>query len=225
MLGFAVAALVALPGGLPVEETVAAGPARIVATVRTPETRWRLAGRWDPTDGYRLCAVVRRAPLRYMVRRVVWLEGRDWEYGTLTGRDPRCRAGRSWLDDHPPTLELFDVNPRVLGDKTGAEDYLHAALLFLSDAGGRAALPIDFRAFDRDPGVRDEDGWTLRPLLRRLGRRPAEVEIGRDGLIRRLRFTVPALSKEEPEAVTVGLRLYRHGDARAIPHVEATGIE
>jgi hypothetical protein len=191
--------------------TVAAGPAAIVATVRAGDVRYRLRGTWDPTKGYRLCARVQEAPGGYLDRRVLWLEGRNHAYGTLTATGRRCRREKGdWFDDHPPTLELFGPHSRP-----GAEDHLHAALLAL---GGLRSRTVDFRSFDREPPRRDEDGWTLRPLLRRLGTRPVQVELGPRGLIERLRLA-------GPRRVEVELSLSRHGQERRVPHAIAYAIE
>ena len=138
--------------------TLAAGPAHLVATVRSGTVSYRLRGRWDPIGGYRVCALIEKAPTS---------------------------------DDHSPTLELFGAHRRP-----GAEDYLHAALLALSGIPGPALVSdrpatIDFRTFDREPPRRDEDGWTLRPLLRRLGVRGIEVRVGRQGYVERLRLLGP----------------------------------
>ena len=191
--------------------TVAAGPAAIAATVRAGDVRYRLRGRWDPTRGYRLCARIEAGPTGYIERRVLWLEGRNYDYGTLTATGRRCRREKGdWFDDHPPTLPLFGQFARP-----GAEDYLHAALLAL---GGVTGPTVDFRSFDREPPRRDEEGWTLRPLLRRLGTRPVRVTLGPRGLIERLRFV-------GPRRVEVRLSLSRHGEARRVPHVIAYSME
>jgi hypothetical protein len=196
------------------ERTLAAGPARIAATVRAGRVRYRLRGRWDPTRGYRVCARIVRAPIGYFEGRVLWLEGLNRSYGTLTGQ--RCGRNRSWLDDHPPTLPLFGIEREPAGVGPGAEDHLHAALLALggmSDSG-----VIDFRAFDRDPTRRDEDGWTLRPLLRRLETRRVRVTVDRDGFVERLRLV-------GPRRVVVTLRLAGFGEEPRVPHVNAYSIE
>jgi hypothetical protein len=193
------------------ERTVAAGPAAITARVRAGDVRYRLRGTWDPTSGYRLCARIESGPTGYHERRVLWLEGRNHAYGTLTAHGRRCRREKGdWFDDHPPTLPLFGQFARP-----GAEDHLHAALLAL---GGVTGPTVDFRSFDREPPRRDEDGWTLRPLLRRLGTRPVRVTVGPRGLIERLRFV-------GPRRVEVELSLSRHGDMRRVPHVVAYSME
>jgi hypothetical protein len=189
----------------------AARPAAITASVRAGDVRYRLSGTWDPTTGYRVCARIEEAPRRYFERRVLWLEGRNGMYGTLTAHGRRCRRERGdWFDDHPPTLELFGPFSRP-----GAEDYLHAALLAL---GGLTGPTVDFRSFDREPPRRDEDGWTLRPLLRRLGTRNVQVNLGPRGLVERLRLV-------GPRRVEVALSLSDYGERRRVPHVIAYAIE
>ncbi len=220
------------------ERTRAKGPAHMTATVRAGGVRYRLDGRWDPTRGYRVCAAIERAPRSYFAGRVVWLEGQDRTYGTLTAHD--CRRDSSWFDDHPPTLELFDIEQHPAGGRTGAEDYLHAALLALDGLSSPALLSdtsapcgrsrchravIDFRAFDRDPPRRDEDGWTLRPLLRQLGTRAIEVKVGPGGLVERLRVRAPALSTRSPRPAEVELFLSRFGRESRVPRVIAYAIE
>jgi hypothetical protein len=195
---------------------VAPGPAAISATVRAGDVRYRLRGTWDPTVGYRVCARIEEAPRRYFDRRVLWLEGRNGMYGTLTAHGRRCRREKGdWFDDHPPTLGLFDLGRWPLQGRPGAEDYLHAALLALGGLPGRT---VDFRSFDREPPRRDEDGWTLRPLLRRLGTRNVQVGLGPGGLVERLRLV-------GPRRVEVVLSLSDHGERHRVPHAIAYGIE
>ncbi len=195
--------------------TLAAGPARLVATVRSGTVSYRLRGRWDPTGGYRVCALIEEAPTSYLERRVLWLEGRARQYGTLTAHGADCRKRGSWFDDHAPTLEVFGAHTRP-----GAEDYLHAALLALAGIPGPALVSdrpaIDFRTFDREPPRRDEDGWTLRPLLRRLGVQAVEIRVGRDGYVERLRLLGP---------VRVELSLADFGEERRVPYARAYAIE
>jgi hypothetical protein len=191
------------------ERTLAGGPARIVATVRAGRARYRVRGTWDPTVGYRVCGRLVQSELDYPRNPVLWLEGRNRSYGTLTG--PGCGQNRVWFDDHPPTLPVFGQFRAP-----GAEDYLHAALLALG--GMTDDGQIDFRAFDRDPPRRDEDGWTLRPLLRKLGTRQVSVTVNRDGFVKRLRLTAP------PD-VRVELRLSGFGQLPRVRNAVANAIE
>ena len=191
------------------QRTLAGGPARIVATVRAGRARYRVRGTWDPTVGYRVCGRLEQTEIDYPRNPVLWLEGRNRSYGTLTG--PRCRRNRFWFDDHPPTLPLFG---RFRAP--GAEDYLHAALLALGGMTDRGL--IDFRAFDQEPPRRDEDGWTLRPLLRKLGTRQVHVTVDSDGFVRRLRLV-------GPREVRVEIRLSAFGQAPRVRHAVATAIE
>jgi hypothetical protein len=194
----------------------AAGPAAITATVRAGDVHYRVRGTWDPTNGYRVCARIEEAPRRYFDRRVLWLEGRDGMYGTLSAHGRRCRREKGdWFDDHPPTLGLFDLGRWPLRGRPGAEDYLHAALLAL---GSPAGPTVDFRTFDREPPRRDEDGWTLRPLLRRLGTRNVQIRLGPGGHVERLRLV-------GPRRVEVVLSLSHHGDRRRVQHAIAYAIE
>ena len=147
--------------------------------------RYRLRGRWDPTRGYRLCARVEAGPTGYIERRVLWLEGRNYDYGTLTAHGRRCRREKGdWFDDHPPTLPLFGqfASSRVRRTTCTRRCWRWAVV---------TGPTVDFRSFDREPPRRDEEGWTLRPLLRRLGTRPVQVTLGPRGLIERLRFVGP----------------------------------
>jgi hypothetical protein len=222
------------------ERTLAAGPARVQAAVRTGPARYRLVGRVDPSKGYRLCAAIRQAPRRYQERRSLWLEGSDWSYGTLTAFGRRCGPSAFWLDDHPPTLALVDGNHGHGSRAAGAEDYLHAELLALTRLPGRAAsrptvgdcggsrcfrVVVAFGMFDREAPQRDEDGWTLRPLLRALGRQPVELRVSPAGFVDRVRLVAPGGTERIPARVRVGLRLSRFGEALPVPHVEAKGIE
>jgi hypothetical protein len=195
---------------------VNAGTAHVEVLVRSGTLRYRLAGRLDTTAGYRLCARISRASNRYLPGRVLWLEGRNASYGTLTGRDRRCRRDGAWFDDHPPTL-----------DPIGAEDHLHAALLALRSLAARevagSSVVVDFARLDREPPRRDEDGWTLRPLLRGLGHRRVQVRINPAGFVDRLRLVVPARSGRRP--ATVALRLSRFGRVARVRHVVAYSIE
>jgi hypothetical protein len=203
--------------------------ARIEATVRSGPVRYHLEGRLDTSRGYRLCADIGPAPLGYLRHSVLWLEGRNGSYGTLTAHGRRCTRDASWFDDHPPTLPLSDLHRFPSRAVPGAEDYLHAALLGLTGLSGRAVteerLFMDFAALDREPRRRDEDGWTLRPLLRSLGTQHVEVHVNSLGIVDRLRFVAPADAGPTPKPVTVGLRLWRFGREPRVPHVVAYGIE
>jgi hypothetical protein len=165
---------------------------------------------------------------------------RDRQYGTLTAHGRGCGLRRSWFDDHAPSLELFDIGRLPAGGRTGAEDYLHAALLALNGLPGRALVndsdtpcgrylchraAIDFRAFDREPPKRDEDGWTLRPLLRSLAVRVVEMRVGRRGYVEGLRVAVPGLSKRSPGPVRVELSLAGVGEERRVPYARAHSYE
>jgi hypothetical protein len=223
-----------------VDKTLAAGPARFTAAIRAGGVSYRLRGRWDPSGGYRVCAAIDDAPTRYLERRVLWLEGRNRTYGTLTAAGRTCRPGHTWFDDHPPSLDLFDIEPRPLGGRAGAEDYLHATLLALGGMSGPALVResgapcggsrcyralIDFGAFNRAPPRRDEDGWTLRPLLRRLAVRAVAARAGQHGYVDRLRLEVPRLSRRSPGPVRVELSLAGFGKAKRVPYVQAFAIE
>ena len=76
---------------------------------------------------------------------------------------------------------------------------------------------IDFRAFDREPPRRDEDGWTLRPLLRRLGVRGIEVRGG----TRTATSNAFAFSGR----VRVELSLAGFGEEMRVPYARASSYE
>jgi len=227
-------------------KTAAAGPSRVSAEVHGSEGQYALIGAFDPSDGYRLCAEIQRTPHppnSYFRGRTLWLEERNGTYGTLTAAGAPCpREG--WLDDHPPTLPLSEVGEPSdpAGGETGAEDFLHVALLALTQMKSSAIeaslegepdestsyeVVIDFRHFDQDPPARDEDTWTLRPLLRSLGRYPVDVRVQSGGFIDRMRFAAPGLHTGEltPSAVGVDLRLSDFGEAPRVPRVDARAIE
>jgi hypothetical protein len=222
------------------ERTLAAGPSRIVATVRSRGVRYWLAGRVDVARGYRLCAAISQAPTGYLAGRVLWLEGRDGGYGTLTAHGRRCDRHAGWLDDHPSTMDLFDLRRIPAGGRTGAEDYLHSALLAMTHLTGSAVLRengsrcgrsrchrvlLAFRSFDREPPQRDEDSWTLRPLVRSLGRHRVEVRVGPAGFVDRLRLAVARAPGRTPRPVTVALALSHFGQEARVPRVWARAIE
>jgi hypothetical protein len=226
--------------------TVAAGPSRVSAAVQGDAGEYALIGAVDPSDGYRLCAEIQRTPDppdSYLRGRTLWLEERNNTYGTLTAAKAPCPE-QGWFDDHPPTLPLSDVGELLdpAGGETGAEDFLHVGLLALiqmessaieasledeTDESTSYEVVIDFRRFDEDPPVHDEDIWTLRPLLRSLGRYPIEVQINSGGFIDRVWFAAPGLHTGEPtlSAVSVDLRLADFGEAPRVPRVVATAIE
>jgi hypothetical protein len=227
------------------KRTTAAGPSRVSAAVRGRAGEYALTGAFDPTDGYRLCAEIQRTPDfpgSYLRGRILWLEERNATYGTLTAAAP-C-PGEGWFDDHPPTLPLSEVEGPLdpAGGGTGAEDFLHVGLLALTQMESSAIeasreretdestsyeVVIDFRQFDKDPPARDEDTWTLRPLLRSLGRRPVEVRVDSGGFIDRVLLAAPGphAGAAAPSAVTVDLRLSDYGEAPSVSRVRATAME
>ena len=161
-------------------KTLAAGPARLTATVRAGRVFYRLRGRWDPTRGYRVCARIEEAPSRYLRRRVLSLDGRNDELnygpGTLTAHGAECRKRSPWFDDHTPTLEL--CGPHRL---PGAEDYLHRALLAL------IRLPREPPRRNIDVRI-GRDGYVERVRLR--GRVRVELTLSRFGEARRIPLVV-----------------------------------
>jgi hypothetical protein len=205
-----------------VERTLARGPARIGIVVRSGRVRYRLAGRLDAAHGYRVCAEILEEPSGGLGRRVLWLEGHRGTYGTLTAPGSRCDPGALWFDDHPPTLELFDIEAIPSGGRAGAEDYLHAALLAL--VRSRQVL-VRFERFDREPRIRDEDSWTLRPLVRALGTREVGIRVSPAGFVTRLRLVAPPHGSRMPRRVTVALTLSAFGEEPAVPQVQARAIE
>jgi hypothetical protein len=235
------------------DETTEAGPARARVSVIGPGGEHELAGVLDLGNGYRLCALNRESPDQFQQGQLVWLGERSGVYGTLLSLrlrrsgTSRCSPRTQWLDDHPPTLSFYpSCPPKCLlrhqrEPQIGAEDFIHAVLLVLTrleDAGVRAALEprcvlgdcytvtFDFTRFDRRI-ERDEDLWTLRPLLRSLGRYDTEVRVGQDGLVDRLRLAAasPTDPDPTPSAVAVEIELSHHGDAAPVPEATATAIE
>lgn len=230
------------------QRTVAAGPARARVSVIGPGGRHLLAGDADFEDGYRLCAEIRDSPDGPQPGQFVWLEERGGTYGTLLSyrrsRGRECPGQGRWLDDHPPSLPLHSqrkvVLPTASRPETGAEDFIHAALLVLTridDAGIRAStgrcgpgtcylVRFDFTRFDRRI-ERDEDLWALRPLFRFLGSYDAEVRVNEGGLVDRLRMSAPSPADRDPtpSAVTVEIALSAHSEAATVPEVVATAIE
>jgi len=206
----------------------------VTAKVRSGAVRYRLVGRLDPAGGYRLCAAVRRGPGDFPFgRSSLWLEGRAGSYGTLTGPGGGCDPAATWVDDHPPTLQLYPGPHLPPRGSAGAEDFLHATLvaltgLDLATVSSAQTRPcgcsdcwravVDFAALDRDPARRDEDGWTLRPLLQSLARHPVTLRIDADGYLDRIALVAPRPS-ERGARVTVSLDLSNYGEERRVPRV------
>lgn len=233
------------------DRTLAAGSAEARVTVVGPAGEHLLVGAVDFEDGYRLCAEIRDAPDEFQRGQLVWIGERDGIYGTFLSlrrpRGSRCAGSVRWLDDHPPSLSFYpSCPPKCLlrGARSlpiGAEDFVHAALLVLTrldEAGIRAepedrcalgdcyTVRFDFTRFDRRV-ERDEDLWTLRPLLRSLGRYDAEVRASDEGLIDRVRMAAPNPGDPDPtpSAVAVEIQLSGHGEAPPVPEATATAIE
>jgi hypothetical protein len=118
--------------------------------------------------------------------------------------------------------------------RSGAEDFLHAALVALTGLGdatvtaarARACdrwqcyrVALDFEALDREPSRRDEDGWTLRPLLRSLARHAVTLRVDADGFLDRLSLTAPGPLRHGPKTVRVDLYLSGFGEVRPVPFV------
>jgi hypothetical protein len=223
------------------EKTLDAGPALVRVTVRSGPVRYRLDGHLDPAGNYRLCAVI-AAGRDYLRGRLLWLEGRAGSYGTLTTENERCVRRALWLDDHPPTLELSDADrlsqsPRA---EWGGEDFLHAALVALTGVGTRTVIAaqaracgrsqcyeaeVDFERLDRKPRQRDEDGWTLRPLLRSLGRHPVSLRVAPDGFVDRLAVSAPGPFRHGPTTARVAFELSGFGEGNRVPSVSAQALE
>ncbi len=223
------------------QRTLDAGPAAVVARVRSGGLRYRLVGRVDPRRGYRLCAAVVRAPGEFPSGRSLWLQERSGTYGTLTAPGPGCAPKATWLNDHPPTLQLHPGSHLPPRGSRGAEDFLHATLLALTGLDsasvhnararrcGRSRCvraTVDFATLDREPARRDEDGWTLRPLLQALGRHPVAARIGADGRLDRITLLAPRLSVPGPR-IAVSLDLSHYGEVARVARVgtEAIAIE
>lgn len=206
------------------QSTLEAGPSWASMAVRSRAGNYRVRGRLDPADGYRFCGDVFSAPAKSFLLRLLWLEGRAGSHGTLTAPVPWCTRRAMWLDDHPPTLPL--------DGGAGAEDFLHAALTALtgltpatvpsasvSRCGGSECVQavVDFRALDRKPTSRDEDAWTLRPLLRSLGRHPITARIDSRGRVSR--FVLAG------QQVTVSVEISNYGEEARVPRVHVDAIE
>jgi hypothetical protein len=224
------------------ERTLEAGPAHIEATLRSDRARYELDGRLDPTGGYRLCAVIAVAPNAYSRDRLLWLEGRAGTYGTLTTGGRRCARRALWLDDHPPTLPLHTDQDALLflARGPGAEDFLHAALLALTGLDDRSVIAarmracgrsrcyrteVDFEILDRKSSQRDEDRWTLRPLLRSLARHHVMFRADPDGFLDRVSLTGRRPTRQPRQTVRVEFELSSFGDERPVPLVSAQAIE
>ena len=211
---------------------------RVAATLRSGRVRYRLTGRLDPAGGYRLCAPMVEAPTEFLRGRSLWLDGRAraGTYGTLTAPGRRCSPHLTWLDDHPPTLQLYQGEhlPWPRGGRTGAEDFLHAALVAFTRLDERSVsaasrrpcgrsecfrLQVAFDALDRQPMRRDEDGWTVRPLLRSLARHRVALRVDADGFLDRLSLSAPGPLSRGPKTVHVDIDLSAFGEERQVPLV------
>ncbi len=181
-------------------QTVLAKGGLVRFSAVTAAGSYRLRGRLDLRRGYRICARVEQTPpgaLRFYRRRLLWIQGLRGSYDDLIrsgtgaeapGRSGGCPAAR-WFDDHPPTLPLFQSGLRAAyfpaaglrGAESGAEFFLQAASLALSDLGRGAVaadvrplgssptrsyvVKVDFARFVRQPNQRNEDSRVVRPLL------------------------------------------------------------
>ena len=233
------------------ERTSRAGPADVDGSIVGSGAAYRLGGELDASTSYRLCARLVRAP-KGLQNRKLWLEQRAGRYTTITAplptQGPVLDTGRacprsSWIDDHPPTLPLYQQEGVTIpsGGLTGGEDFLHSVLLALTEMKRSAIrasrqscgedtcyrVRIDFRRFDRKPPGGDEDLWTLRPLFRSLGKHEVGFRVNSRGLIDRLRLAAPSLIQSDPTPsdVVVVIHLSEFGEAPAVPRVHATAIE
>jgi hypothetical protein len=239
------------------ERTVEAGASAMTAEVGNRAVGYRLTGRVDFAAGYRACARIDEVHgsrgHRFLAGGLLWLAGAEgtitygdrrgsWDHvikGVLPGdRPPRCARGGGWFDDHPPTLELF--RPRgVAGGLTGAESYLHLAMMAITrlregalrvvpaDRSQAVQVEIDFGRYDEEPPSRDEDAWEVRPLLRRARTLPVTVTVDQAERLTGIDLAAPSTVRRGPAAppVRVSLALTRLGEPRSVPEVVVTAIE
>ena len=237
-----------------VDRTVEAHSARLAVTLRSSAGEYRMQGRVDLRRGaYRTCLRVTRTPpasLAYLRGKTVWLSGRNGLYDVyvkgLIGKEAGCGPA-SWLDDHSPTIDLYNTKPGSLpsaGAEIGGEDFLHMALLALTrtregilsasssavqpDAQGAYRVSFDFNRFNRKPPQRDEDNWFLRPLLDLTGSIPITIGVDPRGYVRHLAFVAPSPVKRgrlQGTKVRIDLRLSSLGRSLPVPIVYASAIE
>lgn len=246
---------------LAAERTVDAGASEITVEVDNGVAGYKLRGRVDFSLGYRACVWVDEArgarSVSFPAGTLLWLAGDEgtitygnrrgsWDHvlkGPSSEDPPRCTEGGGWLDDHPPTLALYrSRDPFHLppGGSTGAESYVHLALMAItrfdegalrlvpgSDSGDSVEVEIDFSRYDQEPPSRDEDAWEVRPLLQAAKTIPVRVGLDEDGRLTGVEFEAPSTvhgnSSGGPVGVSVALSAI--GEARRVPKALVTAME
>jgi hypothetical protein len=227
------------------DRTVEAGPSQVTAVVKTGRLSYRLEGRFDPDPGgFRACLrIIGARGTDLAPGLVIWMEDAGGAFRHLLRSgypvllaapeaETDCRYG-SWIDDHPPSLELYRYLPdhplTPAGGLTGAEHFLYLAFLALTrmDAGaeaasaesGATAIDFDFARADRKPATKTEVSAEVRPLLHQLGETRLRVAIA-DGLLRGLAYSAPNPIEAGPDSggrVAVRLELSAIGEAGRVP--------
>ena len=210
--------------GVAVSAALADGPVTAAISTTSAVGDYTIDGDLDADgDSYRLCGEVTEKPDQpyegdsvtvfmgdgageYRTLMKFEPEGRGDSGFTIPGADrPPC-SGQGWLDDHPPSLALFQYGPDggpsyPTGGEFGAESYMQLALLALtrfdagagpalSSSGDEIKLPFDFLAADERPKGRNEDRWQMEPLLRRTGETELTLTT-EEGRLASLSFTAP----------------------------------
>lgn len=241
-----------------ITSALAGGPVEAKLSTSSAVGRYAIEGDLDVRDAtYRLCGQLNEKPEEPFEgdHPDVFLGDGAGEYRTLLKFKPTsslpasasypddaegCSA-KGWLDDHPPSLPLFEYGPDggpgfPGGGEYGAESYMQLALLALTEFKKGAGaiegsgendyeLPFNFLEADTPPEGRNEDRWQMEPLMRRAGTTDLQV-VTENGSLKSLSFQAPGeLKGKWAGPVDVSFELGAPGSGAPVPSAVVYAME
>lgn len=243
-----------LDPGAAITATLDEGPVTAELSTTSPVGRYTLTGDLDVNEGvYRFCGPISEKPEESFeddsptvflgdgaghYRTLMKFGRMDLGFGASEG-EPCDRSG--WLDDHPPSLPLFEYGPDggpgyPTGGEYGAESYMQLALLALTEfekgsgpveatGENEFTVPFNFQAADKPPKGRSEDRWQMEPLMRRTGQTDLRLTT-EEATLTSLSFQGPSQVKGRwAGPVDVSLVLGAPGSGAPVEPAEVSAME